>query len=150
MWEEKEKMHVIVGGVLEKEGKVLLVQEAQKKCYKKWNIPAGHLDCNETLMQGAIREIREETGYDVELTGILNIANRVMKDDILVTIIFSTKIVRETSDYMTEEILDRKWYDYDDILNNMDEELRDLNFVKQPIANLKNNQIVPIDMINVL
>lgn len=143
-------MHVIVGGVLEKEGKVLLVQEAQKKCYKKWNIPAGHLDCNETLMQGAIREIREETGYDVELTGILNIANRVMKDDILVTIIFSTKIVRETSDYMTEEILDRKWYDYDDILNNMDEELRDLNFVKQPIANLKNNQIVPIDMINVL
>lgn len=115
-------MHVIVGGVLEKEGKVLLVQEAQKKCYKKWNIPAGHLDCNETLMQGAIREIREETGYDVELTGILNIANRVMKDDILVTIIFSTKIVRETSDYMTEEILDRKWYNYDDILNNMDEE----------------------------
>lgn len=143
-------MHVIVGGVLEKEGKVLLVQEAQKKCYKKWNIPAGHLDCNETLMQGTIREIREETGYDVELTGILNIANRVIKDDILVTIIFSTKIVRETSDYMTEEILDRKWYDYDDILNNMDEELRDLNFVKQPIANLKNNQIVPIDMINVL
>lgn len=118
----ERKMHVIVGGVLEKEGKVLLVQEAQKKCYKKWNIPAGHLDCNETLMQGAIREIREETGYDVELTGILNIANRVMKDDILVTIIFSTKIVRETSDYMTEEILDRKWYNYDDILNNMDEE----------------------------
>lgn len=143
-------MHIIVGGVLEKEGKVLLVQEAKKKCYKKWNIPAGHLDCNETLMQGAIREIREETGYDVELTGILNIANRVMKDDILVTIIFSTKIVRETSDYMTEEILDRKWYDYDDILNNMDEDLRDLNFVKQPIANLKNNQIVPIDVINVL
>lgn len=143
-------MHVIVGGVLEKGGKVLLVQEAQKKCYKKWNIPAGHLDCNETLMQGAIREIREETGYDVELTGILNIANRVIKDDILVTIIFSTKIVRETSDYMTEEILDRKWYDYDDILNNMDEDLRDLNFVKQPIANLKNNQIVPIDVINVL
>lgn len=141
-------MHVIVGGVLEKEGKVLLVQEAQKKCYKKWNIPAGHLDCNETLMQGAIREIKEETGYDVEITGILNIANRVIEDDILVTIIFSTKIVRETSDYMTEEILDRKWYDYDDILNNMDEELRDLNFVKQPIANLKNNQIASIDMIN--
>lgn len=143
-------MHVIVGGVLEKEGKVLLVQEAKKKCYKKWNIPAGHLDCNETLMQGAIREIKEETGYDVKLTGILNIANRVIKDDILVTIIFSTKIVRETSEYMTEEILDRKWYDYDDILNNMDEELRDLNFVKQPIANLKNNQMVPIDVINVL
>lgn len=143
-------MHVIVGGVLEKDGKVLLIQEAKKKCYKKWNIPAGHLDCNETLMQGAIREIKEETGCDVELTGILNIANRVMEDDILVTIIFSTKILKETSDYMTDEILDRKWYSYDDILYNMDEELRDLNFIKQPIANLQNHKIVPIDIINEL
>ncbi|MCI9038631.1 MAG: NUDIX domain-containing protein [Clostridia bacterium] len=143
-------MHVIVGGVLEKNGKVLLVQETQKKCYKKWNIPAGHLDCNETLIQGAIREIKEETGCDVELTGILNIANRVIEDDILVTIIFSTKIVKETSDYMTDEILDRKWYNYDDILNHMDEELRDLNFVKQPVANLKNNKIAPIDIVNQL
>lgn len=143
-------MHVIVGGVLEKEGKVLLVQEAKKKCYKKWNIPAGHLDCNETLIQGAIREIKEETGYDVELTGVLNIANRVIEDDILVTIIFSTKILRETSDYITDEILDRKWYEYDDILKNMDEELRDLNFVKQPIANLKNNKIASIDIVNEL
>ena len=31
-------MKVIVGGVLEKDGKYLLVQEAQEKCYKKWNI----------------------------------------------------------------------------------------------------------------
>lgn len=143
-------MHVIVGGVLEKNGKVLLVQETKKKCYKKWNIPAGYLDCNETLIQGAIREIKEETGCDVELTGILNIANRVIEDDIMVTIIFATKIVKETSDYMTDEILDRKWYNYDDILNKMDEELRDLNFVKQPVANLKNNKIAPIDIVNQL
>ena len=40
-------MKVIVGGIIEKEGKVLLVQEKQEDCYGKWNIPAGHLDCNE-------------------------------------------------------------------------------------------------------
>lgn len=51
---------------------------------------------------------------------------------------------------MTDEILDRKWYNYDDILNKMDEELRDLNFVKQPVANLKNNKIAPIDIVNQL
>lgn len=86
----------------------------------------------------------------MELTGILNIANRVIEDDIMVTIIFSTKILKETSDYMVDEILDRKWYEYDDILNHMDEELRDLNFVKQPIANLKNNKIASIDIVNEL
>ena len=61
-------MKVIVGGIIEKEGKYLLVQEAKKKCYEKWNFPAGHLDFNESLEQGAIREIKEETGYkDVTL-----------------------------------------------------------------------------------
>lgn len=51
-------MKVIVGGIIEKEGKYLLVQEAKKKCYEKWNFPAGHLDFNESLEQGAIREIK--------------------------------------------------------------------------------------------
>jgi len=59
-------MKVIVGGIIEKEGKYLLVQEAKKKCYEKWNFPAGHLDFNESLEQGAIREIKEETGFDLE------------------------------------------------------------------------------------
>ena len=63
-------MKVIVGGIIEKNGKYLLVQEAKKKCYKKWNFPAGHLDFNESLEQGAIREIKEETGCDVELNGV--------------------------------------------------------------------------------
>ena len=29
-------MKVIVGAVIEKDAKFLLVQEAQEKCYKKW------------------------------------------------------------------------------------------------------------------
>lgn len=143
-------MKVIVGGVIEKDGKILLVQEAQERCYKKWNIPAGQLDFNETIMQGAIREIKEETGCDVELTGVVNIQNRVLKDDIFITIIFSTKLINEDIKYDKNEILDVKWFDYDDIIKNMDTELRDLNFIKQPIINLKSNNIGPIEIVNVL
>lgn len=143
-------MKVIVGGIIEKDGKILLVQEAQKRCYEKWNIPAGHLDFNETIMQGAIREIKEETGCDVELTGVVNISNRVLKDDIFITIIFSTKLINEDIKYDKNEILDVKWFDYDDIIKNMDSELRDLNFIKQPIINLKSNNIAPIEIVNIL
>lgn len=45
-------MKVIVGGIVEKDGKYLLVQEAQKKCYGKWNFPAGHLDFGEFNSRG--------------------------------------------------------------------------------------------------
>ena len=48
---------VVTGGILEKDGKFLLVQEKQKIHKGKWNVPAGGLDENESLMEGAKREI---------------------------------------------------------------------------------------------
>ena len=66
-------MEIIVGGIIEKNGKFLLVQEAKEKCFGKWNIPAGHLELNETIMEGAKREIVEECGCNVEINGILKI-----------------------------------------------------------------------------
>ena len=143
-------MKIIVGGVIEKDGKVLLVQEKQEKCYGKWNLPAGHLDFNESIIEGAKREIKEETGCDVELTGVANIANRVLENDIFVQITFVGKVINETIKIDPEEILDIKWFDIDDVLNNMDNELRNLNFVKQPIKNLKENKIGLIDLVNLI
>ena len=143
-------MKIIVGGVIEKEGKVLLVQEKQKDCYGKWNIPAGHLDCNESIIEGAKREIKEETGCDVELIGIANIANRILEDDIFIQITFVGKVINETIKIDPEEILDVKWFDINDVLNNMDNELRNLNFVKQPIKNLLENKIGSIDIVNII
>ena len=72
---------IIVGGVIEKDGKFLLVQEAQERCRGKWNIPAGHLDPNETVLEGAKREAFEECGCKVEITGVLQIGNRILEDD---------------------------------------------------------------------
>lgn len=142
-------MKVIVGGVIEKDGKYLLVQEAKKHCYGKWNFPAGHLDFNESLIQGATREIKEETGCDVELNGVLNVANRILNDDLFVMIVFNAKLINENVEYDKDEILDVKWIDYDEIMNNMDDKLRG-SYVKKAVYNNKNNIIAPIEIINVL
>ncbi len=96
-------MKVIVGGIIEKEGKYLLVQEAKKKCYEKWNFPAGHLDFNESLEQGAIREIKEETGCDVKLDGVCYVANRILEDDLFVMIVFNAKLINENIEFDKEE-----------------------------------------------
>lgn len=143
-------MKVIVGGIIEKDGKILLVQEKQEKCYGKWNLPAGHLDPNESIMQGAIREMKEETGCDVEITGVASVANRMLDDDIFIGIIFTTKLINETIKIDPEEILDVKWWDINDILENMDDKLRNLNFIKQPIKNFKDGKIGRIDNFNVI
>lgn len=142
-------MKVIVGGIIEKNGKVLLVQEKKEMCYGKWNLPAGHLEPNESIMQGAIREIKEETGCDVELTGIATIANRISEDDIFMEIIFTTNLLNEKIKINPEEILDVKWWDINDILNNMDDKLRNV-FIKKPIKNFVENKIGTIDIVNVI
>lgn len=142
-------MNVIVGGIIEKNSKYLLVQEAQEKAYKKWNFPAGHLDFNESLKQGAIREIKEETGCDVELDGVCYIANKVLEDDLFVMIAFSAKLINENIKFDKEEILDVKWFDYDEIVNKMDNELRG-SYIKTAVMNHKKKLIEPIDIVNVL
>lgn len=142
-------MKIIVGGVIEKNGKYLLVQEAKKKCYKKWNFPAGHLDFNESLEQGAIREIKEETGCDVKLNGICYIANRILENDLFVMVVFNAIIINEKISFDKEEILDAKWFDYDEIVNKMENELRG-KYVRQAVMNQNKKMIAPIEIIDTL
>ena len=141
-------MKVIVGGIIEKNGKYLLVQEAQEKCYKKWNFPAGHLDFNESLEQGAIREIKEETGCDVEINGICYIANKILEDDFFVMIVFNAKLIKESIKFDKEEILDVKWFEYDEIVNKMDNMLRG-SYIKTAVINQNKKIIAPIDIVDV-
>lgn len=56
-------MNVIVGVVIERDDKYLLVQEAKERCRGKWNLPAGHLDPNETILAGAKREASSSACY---------------------------------------------------------------------------------------
>ena len=137
---------IIVGGVIEKDGKFLLVQEAQEKCRGKWNIPAGHVDTNETIFEGAKREVFEECGCKVELSGVVNIANKVLQDDTFVGIVFSTKLIEENIKFDTGEILDVKWFTYEEIIN-MKEELRDSNWIMNSVSAVKNNKISDINII---
>lgn len=142
-------MAVIVGGILEKNGKFLLVQEAQEKCRGKWNIPAGHLDPSETIFEGAKREINEETGCTVKLTGLLQISNRVLEDDIFLALVFSTKILDENIHFNTEEILDVKWFSYEELIS-MKEELRSYNWIINAVTAYRDNKITDLNIINMM
>lgn len=64
--------HVTVATIIEDQGRFLLVEEmADGRAV--FNQPAGHLEADESLMQAALRETLEETGWDVELTGVIGV-----------------------------------------------------------------------------
>lgn len=131
---------IIVGGVVKKDGKYLLVQEAKKECKGKWSIPAGHLEPNETIVEGAKREILEECGLEVEITGILH----VRKNSEWANIAFSTNIIGGEIRFDKKEILDAKWFSLDDIIN-MKQDLRDLDWMLKAIIDCENDKIIDIN-----
>ena len=137
---------IAAGGVIEQEGKYLLIQEAREDIYGKWNLPAGRLDPGETVSEATKREIYEECGFRVELTGVCQIGSWKLVDNIAIGIIFSTKIVGGEINFNPDEIMDAKWFTYDEILA-MKSELRSADFLIGAVDNLRNHKVAPIDIV---
>ena len=64
--------HVTVATIVERDGRFLLVYE-EAEGRKVYNQPAGHLEANETLIEAAIRETLEETGWDVKPEAVVSV-----------------------------------------------------------------------------
>jgi len=55
-----------VGGVVVHENRALLIRRGSRPLEGQWSIPGGMLELAETLEQGVVRELSEETGLDVK------------------------------------------------------------------------------------
>jgi 8-oxo-dGTP diphosphatase len=70
-----------VGAVVIDGGKVLLVRRGQDPLKGEWSLPGGALELGETLQQAVIREVWEETGLTVVPAGIVEILDRITRDE---------------------------------------------------------------------
>ncbi len=68
--------HVVVHAVVERAGALLLVRRADHlHDAGKWGLPGGFLDLGETLGDGVLRELREETGWDGRVVRLFRISS---------------------------------------------------------------------------
>ena len=125
--------YIVCGVVIEKDGKYLLIQEKQPKAYGKWNLPAGKVDAGESLEQAAVREAKEECGLDVELVDYLPVIHTESAWPVLHA--YSAKIIGGEIHFPENEILDAKWFTYEEI-KAMESELRTPVYVLSAIESL--------------
>lgn len=73
MSEARARPTVGVGVVCLRGAEVLLIRRAKPPRQGEWSLPGGRIEWGETAAAAALRELREETGVEAELTGLLDV-----------------------------------------------------------------------------
>ncbi len=64
---------LVVGAIFELDGGVVLIQRSIEPGYGKWTFPGGFVERGEVAEAAATREVLEESGIEIEVTGIVGL-----------------------------------------------------------------------------
>ncbi|MDZ4835637.1 MAG: NUDIX hydrolase [Candidatus Melainabacteria bacterium] len=92
--------------VLNKDGEILLVRH-KKGNQRYWVLPGGRLEYGETFEECAVREVKEETGLDVEMERFLYLSEAIAPDRSrhIVNIFIKAKVTGGTMKLGDEPVL---------------------------------------------
>ncbi len=86
---EKTKFTLGAFGVIfDDEGRVLLCHRTD---HDLWNLPGGTVEPGETPADTVIREVKEETGFEVEIVKLIGVYSKEKKNDLVFS--FACKII---------------------------------------------------------
>lgn len=69
-----------VGGIIVEDGRVLLIQRGQPPQKGSWSLPGGLVETGERLEEALRREVREETGLEVQVISLAGVFERIEPD----------------------------------------------------------------------
>lgn len=104
-----------IAAVVFKNNKLLLLKRAQDPWKGYWNLPAGFLEYEESLIDGVIREVFEEAGLNVDVTGLRHVVK--YWDDPRghgIVLFYDCKIL--DGEYIpNDEVLEMKYFSMDEL-----------------------------------
>ncbi len=119
-----KKLIMAAGGILERDGEILLVQRPR---YQDWSLPKGKLDRGETPLKAALREVREETGYQAKALNFAGAFGYEVKGAPKVVLYWMMKPLKQGPILDPEEVSEMRWVAVRKALRMMTYELeRDL------------------------
>ena len=147
----------VVGAILVKDGKVLLVKEGSHSKgvdEGKWSQPAGWIDVGENPIEAAKREAEEESGYKFEPTHLLGVYSLVRRDVTetlggtphAIKLIFKGNILSDEQQQLEEDVTETRWFTPEEIYAMDNKTLRDMD-IKQEVKDYFDGKGVPLDSI---
>ncbi len=94
------------------EGKILLTK---REDFETWILPGGGVEAGESLVQAAIRETKEETGLDVELTRLVGVYSRLSNMSPAHIVLFAARPMGGEIKCQEGETIAVEWFAFDEI-----------------------------------
>jgi len=101
----------------ETQKRILLIEMRNPLGQILWGFPGGHIKIGEKVKDALAREVREETGCDIEINQLLGVYDNIISDahsrivDHMINAIWFAKVVSGKIDSSKdEEIIEAKWF----------------------------------------
>jgi 8-oxo-dGTP diphosphatase len=105
----------VAAAIVDESGKLLAVRRRDNG---HWEPPGGILELHETIQAGLVREVREETGLEVEPQALSGVYKNMRRG--IVALVFRCRIIGGTP-RPTREAEQVSWLSPDEVSNLMDE-----------------------------
>lgn len=110
--------HVVIDAIIIKENSILMVKRSEKILQGgKWGLIGGYLERDETLEQGLLREVLEETGYKLTKTEFFTIIDnpkRKGEDRQNIAFVYICQAGEKTGEADWESTA-QEWFDLDNL-----------------------------------
>lgn len=110
---------VVAALIEDDQNRLLMVREAQPEFYGLWNQPAGHVEANESITDAFLREVKEETGYDVQIDGIASIHHFV--EAAVLRINFRASLLEGEPGPLADDVLEAGWFTREEVKHMMNQ-----------------------------
>jgi ADP-ribose pyrophosphatase YjhB (NUDIX family) len=94
------------------EGRILIGKRAEKARYGcRWCLPGGYIEFEESFIETAHREVREETGLTIRLQGIINVVSNHLDDFHHTLVIVLLGTVVGGIEVAGDDLIELRWID---------------------------------------
>jgi 8-oxo-dGTP diphosphatase len=103
-----------VGAVVVRDGNLLMIQRDQDPGRGLWSLPGGRVEQGEYLNQALQREVREETGLEIEVGDLLGILE-VVGEPHYVILDFVATVSQKTEPHPAGDVAAARWVPLDQV-----------------------------------
>lgn len=108
----------VVLGLVEKDGKILLIKRERGDFIGLWGIPGGKVEECEHLDEAVKREMEEELGIKLEFKRVLGFSTEIMHDKNSTSLLYVCLLNMNNNEIIKNPEFNYKWFSKDELMDS--------------------------------